>query len=118
MEGILKSMSYRTYLSSDKSLKKLIGKIGPIQLKKRKGIYLRLIESIVSQQLSVKAADTIYGRFLQWYGDREPTPQQILDTTPEQLRDVGLSRAKAGYVHNVARFELKKEMDLRRLNKM
>ena len=111
-------MEYRKHLSADKALKKLVQKIGPIQLRKRRQVYLRLIESIVSQQLSVKAADTIHGRFLQLYGGHEPTPQQILDTPPEQLRAVGISRAKAAYVHNVARFELEQGMDTRRLHKM
>ena len=111
-------MEYAKHLSTDAPLKKLIRTLGPIKLKKRKQVYLRLIESIVSQQLSVKAADTIHGRFLKLYGDQAPTPQQILDTTLQQLRAVGFSFAKASYVHNVARFELEKGMDLRTLHKM
>jgi len=111
-------MEYRKHLSADKSLGKLVKKIGPLRLKKRKQVYLRLIESIVSQQLSVKAADMIHGRFLQLYGGREPTPQEILDTPPEHLRAAGLSRAKAMYIHNVARFELEQGMDSRRLHTM
>jgi DNA-3-methyladenine glycosylase II len=109
---------YSKHLSADALLKKLVRQQGPIQLKKRKQVYLRLIESIVSQQLSVKAADTIHGRFLQLYGGQEPTPQQILDTAPEQLRAAGLSWAKATYLHNVARFELEQGMDTGRLHKM
>ncbi len=109
---------YIKHLSGDKVLKKVIRKIGPIVLKKRKQVYLRLCESIVSQQLSVKAADTIHGRFLQLYGEQEPTPQQILETPLEQLHSVGLSKAKATYLQNVARFEIEKGMDVQRLTRM
>ena len=111
-------MKYIEHLFRDKALGKVIRTIGPITLKKGKPVYLRLCESIVSQQLSVKAADTIHGRFLQLYGDVEPTPQQILDTPLEQLHSVGLSKAKARYLQNVARFELEKGMGLARLTKM
>ena len=111
-------MKYRTHLSKDKLLKTHIDRLGNVTLKKRDKVYLRLIESIVSQQLSVKAADTIFKRFLQLYGDAEPTPQQILDTTVDQLRLAGLSRPKATYIHNVAAFALAHGMDAEKLTPM
>jgi len=70
----------------------------------RKNIPLHLIASIMSQQLNTKVADIIYNRFLALYGNKEPTAQQVLDTPFEALRSIGLSNAKATYVHNVARF--------------
>ena len=91
--------------------------MGPITLKKQKQVYLRLCESIVSQQLSVKAADTIYDRFLAFYDNREPTPRQILDTPVERLRSAGLSNAKAGY-RDVAKFELEKGMEPQKIARM
>jgi DNA-3-methyladenine glycosylase II len=111
-------MKYHDHLSKDKQLKKLIKQVGKIKLVKRDQVYLRLCESIVSQQLSVKAADTIYGRFLALFGDTPPTPQQILDTSIEDMRAAGLSRPKASYLHNVARFELEEGMDPLKLGKM
>lgn len=59
-----------------------------------------LIESIISQQLSVKVADTIYTRVLAQLG--EITPQTVLAADIEQLRALGLSGAKAQYVQNLA----------------
>jgi DNA-3-methyladenine glycosylase II len=69
----------------------------------------------MSQQLSTKVADVIQQRFLNLYGS-EPTPQQVLDTPPERLRAIGMSNAKAMYVQNVARFEMEKGIDHKRLS--
>ena len=61
-----------------------------------------LARALVSQQLSVKAAATIFSRFLALYpGDRFPSPAQVLDTSVEALRGVGLSRQKASYLHDL-----------------
>lgn len=56
-----------------------------------------LVETIISQQLSVKAADTIYGRFKTLLGGKV-TPSNVLGQDVESLRAVGLSRPKAGYL--------------------
>jgi DNA-3-methyladenine glycosylase II len=109
-------MKYRRHLSKDKFLNKLIKEIGHVEPGRREKVYLRLCESIVSQQLSVKAADTIYARFLQLYEGAEPTPEQILETSIDAMRAVGLSRPKASYLHNVARFELEHGMDVSKLS--
>lgn len=60
----------------------------------------RLIESIVSQQLSVKVSDIIFARFTTELGAL--TPERILLESPEKLRTIGLSHAKIGYVKNIA----------------
>ena len=111
-------MEYITHLSRDKKLKKLIEGGEPHQLKKRKNICTYLCASIMSQQLSTKVAKVIHNRFLQLYGGKEPTPQQILDTPFEKLRGIGLSNAKVNYIKNVAQFELESGMDHKKLQKM
>jgi DNA-3-methyladenine glycosylase II len=111
-------MKYRAHLSKDKLLKQVIDEVGHIKLKKGDLVYIRLIQSIVSQQLSVKAADTIFKRFLANYGSEIPTPQQILDTSVDVLRAAGLSYPKASYLHNVARFELEHGMEFDKLERM
>lgn len=60
------------------------------------------MRSITGQQLSTKAAATIYGRLTDRYGGRTPTPQEILDTDPQELRAIGLSNAKAAYLRDLA----------------
>lgn len=111
-------MHYTEHLSRDRKLKKLLSAAQPYKLKKRKNICTYLCASIMSQQLSTKVATVIHNRFLALYGDKEPTPQQILDTPFEKLRSIGLSNAKTNYVKNVAQFEIVYGMDHKKLNKM
>ena len=61
-----------------------------------------VVRCIVYQQLSGKAAATIYGRVLALYGGAEPTPAQLVKTTGVTLRAVGLSTRKAEYVKDLA----------------
>ena len=110
-------MHYVKHLSKDEKLRKLIRDHGTFKLNKKKNLYLYLCFSIMSQQLSTKVASLIKQRFLNLY-DGEPTPQQIVDTPFAKLRDIGLSNAKVSYVQNVARFEMEKGMDHRKLSKM
>lgn len=64
--------------------------------------YHELVDSIISQQLSVKAARTIEGRFKALFGDEFPSPEQILKKDVEELRAVGLSRPKVRYIQDLA----------------
>ena len=111
------AVSYILHLSKDKKLARLLAQQEVFKLGKRKQIYLHLCASIMSQQLSTKVAAVIHKRFLKLYSGR-PTPQKILDTSYEDLRAIGLSRAKLGYIQNVARFALEKGMDHKILGKM
>jgi DNA-3-methyladenine glycosylase II len=110
-------MEYIAHLSKDKKLKKIIGVQATVKLTRRKKIYIDLCASIMSQQLSTKVAHVIRKRFLNLFNG-EPTPQQILDTSFDTLRGIGMSNAKTNYVINVARFTLEKGMDYHILNKM
>lgn len=109
---------YISHLSKDRKLKKLIEAHEGYKLKKKKNICLYLCASIMSQQLSTKVATVIHDRFLKLYNDKKPTPEQIVATPLETLRSIGLSNAKASYIHNVARFAIEKGMDDKTLNKM
>lgn len=74
-------------------------------------VYYNLLESIVSQQLSVKVADVIFNRFLALFPDAYPHPEQVLSIAFEQLRGVGLSNQKANYLRNVAQFSLENDLE-------
>lgn len=106
------------HLSKDKKLLPILLTVDPYKLKKRKNICLRLCASIMSQQLSTRVADVIFKRFLELYGGEEPTPQQILDTPFDKLRNIGLSNAKVNYVQNVARYLIERSADDKKLYKM
>lgn len=84
----------------------------------QKNIPLTLVQSIMNQQLNSKVADKIYHRFLQLYGSKEPSLQQIAETPRTALRAIGLSNAKAIYVHNVAEFCQSHEVTDKKLHGM
>ncbi len=67
-----------------------------------KNYYQELVESIISQQLSVKAAATILKRFKELFSANVPSPEDIIATDIEDLRGVGLSRQKASYIKDLA----------------
>src|SRR6267142_5856271 len=91
------------FKKNDKRLVAIIDK--PVDtLPVLKNIPLTLVRSIMNQQLNSKVADKIYQRFLQLYGSKEPSLPQIAETPRTALRAIGLSNAKASYVHNVAEF--------------
>jgi len=77
--------------------------------------YGSLVRAIADQQLSVKAARTIYDRLCGLYGGRTPTPAELIATDPDELRAVGLSRAKAAYLRDLAEHVEDGELDLERL---
>jgi len=111
-------MEHLSHLSKDKKLKKVIEAQEPFILGRRKNVYLHLCSSIMSQQLSTKVAKVFHQRFLNLYKTKNPTVQQILDTPFETLRGIGLSNAKANYVHNVCKFFIENKVTDARLYKM
>lgn len=89
--------------ASDPILEIIIKRAGLSTITPHKNYYQELVESIISQQLSVKAAATIQKRFLDLFeGGDFPTPAEILKKDIEQLRAVGLSRQKASYIQDLA----------------
>jgi DNA-3-methyladenine glycosylase II len=74
--------------------------------------YEELVSSIISQQLSVAAAATIWNRFIALYDNRMPSPEQILETNTETIRSVGASYAKVTYIKDLARHIVEGKLDL------
>lgn len=110
-------MHYIHHLKKDKKLAKIITEPAN-DLPLKKNIPLRLMASIMSQQLSTKVAKVIYHRFLELYNGKEPKPQQVLDTPFDVLRGIGLSNAKVNYVQNVARFCIEHKITDKKLLQM
>ncbi len=81
--------------------------------------YGALVRAIVGQQLSTKAARTIYGRLTERYGGRTPTPAELIADDLDELRTAaGLSRAKASYLRSLAEHVVSGELELERLDEM
>jgi 3-methyladenine DNA glycosylase/8-oxoguanine DNA glycosylase len=83
---------------------RLIEREGPLLLHPRRvSTFQSLTQAIIHQQLSGKAAGTILGRFRDLYpGKRFPSARDVLETSPEKLREAGLSRPKATYILDLA----------------
>jgi DNA-3-methyladenine glycosylase II len=77
--------------------------------------YGALLRSIVGQQLSTKAASTIYGRMLELFGGHAPTPKQLLKADPDKIRAAGLSRPKIAYLRDLAQHVEEGTLELERL---
>src|SRR3954471_20181158 len=88
----------------DPVLARVIETVGPCRFQLRtEGTHLEaLSRSIVFQQLSGKAAGTIFARFKALFPTGEPTPQAVLATSEEHLRAAGLSRQKIVYLRDLA----------------
>lgn len=102
---------------SDPVLARLIKAVGPYKLVKREPTIETLCRSIVYQQVSGKAAATIFARFSKAVG-RTFSARNILKLSPEQMRTCGLSKQKVSYIRDLAERTVRKEIDFRRLSAM
>jgi DNA-3-methyladenine glycosylase II len=106
------------YLKSHKKLYAFIKAHGEIEITKRKNIFLQLVRAIAGQQLSVKAAASIFDKFLKLCGSANPKPQDIVQLSLEDMRGVGFSYGKAQYILNIAEFWLQEKVTDVQLNKL
>ncbi len=103
------------HLKKDALMKEVLKATPALTFSPNKNLYQSLIRAIVSQQLSVKAAATIYERFLNLFPGNDPAAEIVLRLDDEQLRNCGLSYQKAGYLKNIAQFSLTNGLDYRKL---
>jgi len=90
-------------MNIDKGLKHLKQADEKMGFKKDSDYFEALVRAIVYQQLSGKAAATIYKRFKDLFTkNKYPSPSMVMERSHEELRSVGLSNQKASYIHNIA----------------
>jgi DNA-3-methyladenine glycosylase II len=111
---------YEHLLCADEVMAALVKEHGPLNEEERRrgrphDAYGALVRSIVGQQLSTKAARTIYERVTDHFGGHTPSPQQLLEADPEDIRAAGLSRAKVSYLRDLAEHVEAGEIDLEHL---
>lgn len=80
--------------------------------------YGALLRSIVGQQLSTKAAATIYRRMLDLFDGHAPTPKQLLAVDPDRIRAAGLSRPKISYLRDLAEHVEQGELELEHFDEL
>lgn len=86
----------------DPVLATVIAKAGLCTIQPHREYYQALVEEIIGQQLSVKAAASIRTRFVELFDSSFPVPAAILEKSVEELRSAGLSGAKAKYIRDLA----------------
>ena len=99
------------HLRKDRKLAKVIDKVGEFNLSLTKNPYESLVEAIITQQLSGKAADSISTRFRTIYG-RFPKPADVMETSDAKLRKAGLSYMKVSYIKDLSKKVESKEIRL------
>jgi DNA-3-methyladenine glycosylase II len=127
VEGTVSAAARRALSAADPTLAALIERIGPIDLatrlrrraEQRPGdAYGALLRAIVGQQLSTRAARTIYLRVLDLFGGATPAPEQLLEAGEAELRGAGLSGRKVEYLRDLAAHVLAGELELDRLDEL
>jgi DNA-3-methyladenine glycosylase II len=87
----------------DPIMREFIRKYGPCRIRPHNRYFDTLVDAIISQQLSSKAAETILNRFKGLYAPaRFPTAAQILITPDERIRSVGVSGQKLSYIRDLS----------------
>ncbi len=121
------SKERKALAATDPTMAALIEKVGEIDLETRLerraeerpgDAYGALLRAIIGQQLSTKAARTIYLRVLEIFGGQTPSPEQLLEAGTEDLRGAGLSGRKVEYIRDLASHVLSGELELDRLDEL
>jgi len=110
--------------AADQTMAGLIARIGPMSIDRRRrgrpkgDAYGTLLRAVVGQQLSVKAAATIFDRVLALFGGKMPTAEQLLKADVQALRGAGLSARKVEYLKDLAIHVLDGELEIDRLGEL
>lgn len=99
--------------SKDKRLAEVIDKVGMLQREVIPDLFSALVNSIVGQQISTKAHQTIWERMLKLVV--KVNPENILEQSVDELQTIGLSFRKVEYIRNLAEKVMCKELDLEEL---
>jgi DNA-3-methyladenine glycosylase II len=108
---------------ADPALRRLIDSQGPIDPEQdrrgsRPDAYEAIARAIVGQQLSTKAAASIWEKVLGLFGGKTPTPKQIIAAEPQELRDAGLSWSKVSYLRDLAERIADGDLDVASLDQL
>ena len=90
------------FLKKDKVMKSIIAKIGEVTLTKNPNYFESLVEQMIYQQITGKAAATIFQRFKALFPKENVTPKFLLKLTEDELLSAGISRQKRGYLYSLS----------------
>jgi len=100
----------------DKKLAAAIDRIGIIEREITPDPLIALVSSIISQQVSKKAAETVWNRFCELVG--EVKPENIMKADPEAIQKCGMTMKKVGYIKGIAEAAMSGEIDFNNLNSL
>jgi DNA-3-methyladenine glycosylase II len=127
MEGEVSAAARKALSAADPVMADLIERIGKLDVKTRlkrrseerpADAYGALLRAIVGQQLSTKAARTIYGRVIEIFGGHTPSPEELLEASEKDLRGAGLSGRKVEYIRDLASHVIAGELEVDRLDRL
>ncbi|OGK16684.1 hypothetical protein A2774_00080 [Candidatus Roizmanbacteria bacterium RIFCSPHIGHO2_01_FULL_39_12c] len=90
----------------------------PWKSKSANEYFVELCANIIGQQLSGKAADTIFARFEKLFAKKKITPEKVLRIPDQKIRDAGMAWSKVKYIKDLAQKTLDKTLDLSKLTNM
>lgn len=105
--------AFQHFKKVDPVLYEIAGKVELNELVKPKNSFVDLVESIISQQLSGKAADTIFGRFKKLFPGKLITPNKLVKIDDETIREAGISYSKIKYIKGIAEQIKNKKLSLK-----
>ncbi len=109
----------RLHLQKDPIMKKLVERVQLSPLDNSNNLFLDIIETIINQQLSDKAASTIFGRFKKLFkSEKYITYENVLNLSDESIRQAGISYSKVSYIKNTAQTFIKNELTIEKLNQL
>jgi DNA-3-methyladenine glycosylase II len=100
----------------DKALGAAIERIGKVEFEVVPDLFAGLVKSIITQQISTKAALSIWKRMLGYFG--EIKPETILCATTEDIQKCGLSMRKAVSIKDIARAQMQGDLNLSELREL
>ncbi|AKA48462.1 hypothetical protein IX51_04420 [uncultured archaeon] len=102
----------------DERLGKIIEKLGVLEFSPNEDLFFSLVESVLSQQLTPKAADSIIKRFVSLFPGGYVTPYALLGLNDDEVRSCGISKQKISYIRNVAECILDGSISSNHFNRM
>jgi len=103
---------------ADPVMRDVIRRAGPFSMRLHRNRFRALVFSILGQQISGKAAASIRAKLVEYLKPEQISPQSIAALTPEQLRTVGCSPQKAGYLLDLAQRVARGELRLNRMARL
>ena len=100
----LNNVKAKEFLLKIKELHPIIKSIQPIHQPGSGNVFNEMVKNIAYQQVSFKAAESVYAKFTNLMRSTEYTPSKILKTNYEEIKSCGFSYRKTDYIFNIATY--------------